>query len=81
FADRGWVSWLPPAELSPDSLAKAAVTALTTRRHRTSTPDLRGRHTAAQHLLANLDHAAGNGSEPVGVQHHPLPRARLPHSG
>ena len=81
FADRGWVSWLPPAELSPDSLATAAVTALTTRRRRTSTPDLRGLHTAAQHLLTNLDRAAGNGIEPVAVEHHPLPRAHVPHSG
>jgi len=81
FADRGWVSWLPPAELSPDSLAKAAVTALTTRQCRTSTPDLRGRHTAAQHLLTNLDHAGTNGVEPVRVEHHLLPSAHLPGSG
>lgn len=81
FADRGWVSWLPPEELSPDSLAKAAVTALTTRQCRTSTPDLRGRHTAAQHLLTNLDHAGTNGVEPVRVEHHLLPSAHLPGSG
>ena len=81
FADRGWVSWLPPAELSPDSLATAAVTALTTRRRRTSTPNLRGLHTAAQHLLTNLDRAAANGIEPVAVEHHPVPRAHVPHSG
>ena len=38
FADRGWVNWLPPAELSPDTLAEAALSALTTRRRRTSMP-------------------------------------------
>ena len=81
FADRGWVNWLPPAQLSPDLLAKAAVMALTTRRRRTSTPDLQGRHTAAQHLLTNLDHTAGNGSKPVVVEHHPPPRVHIPHSG
>jgi predicted glycosyltransferase len=88
FADRGWVNWLPPADLSPDLLAEAAVSALTTRRIRTSVPDLRGRYTAAQHLLTKVSHAASNGtealsngSEPVRVKRRHLPSARLRRSG
>ena len=67
FADRGWVNWLPPADLSPDMLAQAALSALTTRRLRSSRPDLRGRYAAAQHLLTKLDHAEINGAELNGA--------------
>ncbi len=67
FADRGWVDWLPPADLSPDMLAKAALSALTNHRNRTSTPDLRGRHAAAQHLLTRLGHASSNGAVSNGA--------------
>jgi predicted glycosyltransferase len=76
FADRGWVTWLPPDELSTDTLAEAAVTALTTPRHRDSTPNLHGRHNAAQHLLTTLDHSVDSGtntqealSEPRQLSH------------
>jgi predicted glycosyltransferase len=65
FADRGWVSWLPPERLSPGALAEAAVTALATGHHRTSSPDLRGRHNAAMHLLTRLEQAARDGTEPL----------------
>ena len=67
FADRGWVNWLPPADLSPDMLAQAALSALTTGRLRSSRPDLRGRYAAAQHLLTKLDHAEINGAELNGA--------------
>ena len=42
FADRGWVNWLPPEDLSPDMLAQAALSALTTHRHRSSTGRISG---------------------------------------
>ena len=79
FADRGWVSWLPPDKLSPDALAGAAVTALTTGQRRTSSPDLRGRHTAARHLLTKLEEDL-DGNEPVAadVARFPVPDAHAP---
>ena len=85
FADRGWVNWLPPADLSPDMLAQAALSALTTHRRRTSIPDLRGRHTAAQHLLTKVGHSVSNGNgdgdDTVLVKRRHLPSARLRRSG
>lgn len=65
FADRGWVSWLPPEELTPAALADAALSALSTGPRRTSSPDLTGRRTAARHLLTELAHPA---VEPVRSQ-------------
>jgi predicted glycosyltransferase len=81
FADRGWVSWLPPQELTPEVLAEAAVTALTTRRHRISAPDLRGRHVAAQHLLTRMHAEADLEMEPATVELPRLSGARIPRSG
>ena len=83
FADRGWVNWLPPADLAPDTLAEAALSALSTRRRRTSIPDLRGRHAAAQHLLTKLGHAVsnGDGADTVLVKRRQIAGARLRRSG
>lgn len=80
FADRGWVSWLPPERMSPESLAQAAVTALTTPRHPDSAPDLRGRHTAASHLLADGE-TSSNGHEPISIEGRSHNHARLHRSG
>jgi predicted glycosyltransferase len=79
FSDRGWVSCLPPAELSPDALAEAAVTALTTQRDRDGSPDLRGRHIAAQRLLRRSGDTNGNGRDPVPVRRRDLPRVQSGH--
>ncbi len=81
FAERGWVSWLPPEEVSPEALAKAALTALTTHRHRLYQPDLRGRYAAAQHLLSRVDHESYPSIEPAEVATIQLPRAHLRGSG
>ena len=75
FADRGWVSWLPPDRLSPDALADAAIAALTTEQRRASHPDLNGRHAAARHLLTELDSpvAAGSVLTAADATHVPVP--------
>jgi predicted glycosyltransferase len=52
FADRGWVKWLPPAELSSSSLATAVLDALDRPVGCAGRPpDLLGRQRAAHHLL------------------------------
>ena len=81
FADRGWVNWLPPENLSPDALAQAALSALTTQRHQLSRPDLRGRHAAAQLLLTKVGHGTFASSEPVEMETIELPSAHLRGSG
>lgn len=54
FAERDWIDWIDPDDLSPETLAAAMVRALTRPRRRASTrPDLGGRHRAAAHLLAD----------------------------
>jgi predicted glycosyltransferase len=52
FAQRGWVKWLPPTELSSSSLATAVLDALDTPVGCAGRPpDLLGRQRAALHLL------------------------------
>jgi predicted glycosyltransferase len=52
FAERGWVSWLPPASLSTENLAGAVLDALDGPAVPASRPpDLLGRQRAARHLL------------------------------
>jgi predicted glycosyltransferase len=52
FAERGWVDWLPPAALSPESLAAAVLSALDKPAdHGGLPPNLFGRQRAALHLL------------------------------
>ena len=75
FADRGWVSWLPPEQLSPAELAEATVTALAKGHHRTFSPDLQGRQNAALHLTTRLNRAASNGTEPLAVDGSSFPRS------
>ena len=56
FAARGWVRWLPPASLSPETLAHEMTTALANGAVSVSVPpDLSGRLRAAQHVLAVAD--------------------------
>lgn len=56
FAERGWISWLPPERLSAATLADAVLDALSTPgRVRMSDPDLGGRRAAARHLLTELE--------------------------
>ena len=52
FAERGWVSWLPPASLSTENLRAAVLDALDSPVDPASRPpDLLGRQRAARHLL------------------------------
>jgi hypothetical protein len=52
FAQRGWVNWLPPSELSKRSLATAVLDALDQPVGCAGRPpDLLGRQRAALHLL------------------------------
>jgi predicted glycosyltransferase len=52
FAERGWVSWLPPASLSTENLTVAVLDALDSPVDPASRPpDLLGRQRAARHLL------------------------------
>lgn len=52
FADRGWVRWVQPDTLDPDTLATAMASAMgTTAGRGTVAPDLLGRQRAAGHLL------------------------------
>jgi predicted glycosyltransferase len=67
FAERGWVDWLPPQELSADTLGEAVATAL--RKPFATTPvrppDLAGRTVASDHLIASLTGTAGHRGVPV----------------
>jgi predicted glycosyltransferase len=69
FADRGWVHWLPPGELAPDTLAAAMVRALgaPARPSEDGAPDLNGRQRAVAHLVAR------------GAQVLPIPAGSAPH--
>jgi predicted glycosyltransferase len=57
FARRGWVDWLPPQDLAPETLGRAIATALD--KPGTTTPvrppDLSGRTVAAERLTELLD--------------------------
>lgn len=58
FAERGWVDWLDPTDLSAQSLTGAMLDALRSpQTHSRGVPDLRGRQRATSHLLATLDRA------------------------
>jgi predicted glycosyltransferase len=55
FGERGWIRWLAPELLTPDSLAAAMVTTLDAPAHvPCEAPDLRGRESAARYLLSGL---------------------------
>lgn len=71
FAERGWVSWLPPESLRAETLSEAVLGCLAdpARPGPGNYPDLSGRQVAASRLLAALDEvrrapptAPGNGS-------------------
>jgi hypothetical protein len=52
FAQRGWVDWLPPASLCPETLSAAVLEALDKPAEAAVLPpDLFGRQRAARHLL------------------------------
>jgi predicted glycosyltransferase len=54
LARRGWVQWLPPAELSPLALAAAVLSGLNSPgSRRVRPPDLQGLQRAAQHLVGD----------------------------
>jgi predicted glycosyltransferase len=53
FAERGWVGWLPPAELSPETLQQAMIEALMMPATApVAVPDLNGRAEAVRYLNA-----------------------------
>jgi predicted glycosyltransferase len=64
FAERGWVDWLRPGELTAETLAEAVGTALyrPCRARPVRPPDLSGRTVAGRRLIAALD---GNRQYPV----------------
>ena len=65
FAERGWVDWVSPAELSPAALRDAMANALATPvRVPSVLPDLSGRTEAASHLVAAVD-AVSSAARPV----------------
>jgi predicted glycosyltransferase len=57
FAERGWVDWLRPQELSPETLAEAIGTALDGPRTTAPVrpPDLTGRRTGTDRLIESLN--------------------------
>jgi predicted glycosyltransferase len=57
FAERGWVDWLRPQELSPETLAEAIGTALDGPRTTAPVrpPDLAGRRTGTDRLIESLN--------------------------
>ena len=56
FAERGWVGWLPPAQLSPETLQQAMIEALTKPATAPLTaPDLNGRAEAVRYLNAAVE--------------------------
>ena len=57
FAERGWVDWLPPHDLSAETLGRAVTEALYKRSAATPVrpPDLAGRTVAADRLVETLD--------------------------
>jgi predicted glycosyltransferase len=59
FAERGWVDWLPPADLCAETLGRAVVDALDTRWAMTPVrpPDLSGRTTGTERLIESFDQA------------------------
>jgi hypothetical protein len=67
FAERGWVDWLPPQELSPGTLAEAIATALdgppTTAPVRP--PDLAGRRVGTDRLVESLNETRSTRGFPV----------------
>lgn len=63
FAERGWVNWLPPDRLGPNTLAEAMLAALAGPGQASPVPpDLRGRQVAVDRLLAGLP---GRAAEPL----------------
>ncbi|MGH3459449.1 glycosyltransferase family protein [Aeromicrobium sp.] len=57
FAEREWLRWLPPEELSAPALATSMVDALTTPLQPVGTPDLSGRLRAAELLHEQVEYA------------------------
>jgi len=56
FAERGWVGWLPPAQLSPETLQQAIVKALAMpATSPAAVPDLNGRIEAVRYLNAAVE--------------------------
>jgi predicted glycosyltransferase len=63
FAHRGWVQWVQPDLLSPETLAAAMASALDTPPASVSmAPDLHGRQRAAGHLLNGWARQPGGGA-------------------
>jgi predicted glycosyltransferase len=57
FAERGWLHWLPPEELSAPALAASMVDALTSPLEAVGSPDLGGRVRAAELLHEQVEFA------------------------
>jgi predicted glycosyltransferase len=64
FADRGWVKWIRPDNLTPEVLADAITDAILDgpRAVVTVAPDLQGRQRAARHLLSSWARPPVNGT-------------------
>ena len=63
FAERGWVSWLPPESLTPARLSASMVEVLTGPTPTPArSPDLGGRERAARHLVSGLEETADRAS-------------------
>jgi predicted glycosyltransferase len=58
FAERGWVRWMDPDLMTPESMSDAIVTGLTEPVAAVTAPDLGGRAVAAGHLMAGIGVAA-----------------------
>jgi predicted glycosyltransferase len=69
FAERGWVDWLPPQDLSAETLGRAITRALHEPRATTPVrpPDLAGRPVAADWLIESLDETRPHRATPVAA--------------
>jgi predicted glycosyltransferase len=67
FAERGWVDWLPPQDLSAGSLAEAVTAALHGPRSPTPVrpPDLSGRTVGCEELIGSLRQARTHHGQPI----------------